>query len=138
MSVVVTPGTRGIPSSFQFLFVFASIALRHDEDDAEVDRPPARGREDDNDDDDDDDDEGSEPRLILRAASSTSSDDDFRHGNCDDDDGDVGGGGRRWRRRRGCHTPPETLRQGVQDVVGRVDDGIGIPLFADKNVGRRR
>jgi len=65
-----------------------------DEDNAEVDRPPARGREDDN----DDDDEGSDPRLILRAALSTLSDNDFRHGNCDDDvdddeDGDIGGGG---------------------------------------------
>jgi hypothetical protein len=27
MSVVVTPGTRGIPSLFQFLLVFASIAF---------------------------------------------------------------------------------------------------------------
>ena len=62
-----------------------------DEDDAEVDHPPARGREDD----DADDDEGSDPRLILRAVSSTSPDDDFRHGNCDDNDDDdgIGGGG---------------------------------------------
>ena len=64
-----------------------------DEDDAKVDRPPARGREDNN----DDDDEGSEPRLILHAASSTASDDGFRHRNCDDyvdddNDGNVGGG----------------------------------------------